>query len=91
MSQNVNSRVDEERLWRGRLEDARSRRESARNLIRGTENDQGSGRTPSLEFDECLDKHDHAVRVLADAQSECCRVLEIYRALVLDGQTPRAG
>jgi hypothetical protein len=91
VSQNVISRVDEERLWRGRLEDARSRRESARNLIRGIENDRGSGRTPSAEFDECLDKHDDAVRVLADPQSECCRVLEIYRSLVLDGQIPRAG
>jgi hypothetical protein len=91
VSQNVISRVDEERLWRGRLEDARCRRESARNLIRGIESDQGSRRIPSVDFDECLDKEDHAVRCLADAQTECCRVLEIYRALVLNGRTPRAG
>lgn len=89
MSQIVFASVNEERLWYGRLEDAKSRLESARHHIGGIETDQRAGRIPSSSLDEYLDAHDRALRAQADAMTECGRILEIYRALVLHGKTPR--
>ena len=87
MSQIVFASVNEERLWYGRLEDAKSRLESARHHIGGIENDQRAGRIPASSLDEYLDAHDRALRAQADAMRECGRILEIYRALVLHGKT----
>jgi hypothetical protein len=88
LSQIVFSSVNEERLWHGRLEDAKSRLESAKGRLRRVETDQWSGRIPSSSVDEYLDAHDHAVQAQAHAQKECVRILGIYRALVLDGEIP---
>ena len=88
MSQIVFASINKERLWYGRLEDAKSRLESARHHIGGIENDQRSGRIPLASLDKYLDAHDRAVRARADALTECARILEIYRALVLHGKTP---
>lgn len=88
MSQPIFSSVNEERLWCGRLEEAKSRLQSARHHIGGIENDQRSGRIPSASLEEYLDAHDRAVRAQADALTECARILEIYRELVLHGKAP---
>lgn len=88
MSQIVFSSANEEGLWYGRLEDAKSRLESARHHIGGIENDQRAGRIRAASLDKYLDDHDRAVRAQADARTECVRILEIYRALVLSGKAP---